>query len=56
MGIAKALVMRAMEYAHKEDMSYMTYIAIENTASMRLHLNCGMQIVKSDKTFIYLRD
>lgn len=55
-GLARALVLRAMEYAHKEDAIYITYIAIENTASVRLHLNCGMQIVKSDKNFIYLRD
>ena len=55
-GLARALVLRAMEYATREDVSYTTYIAIENTASMRLHLNCGLQIVKSDKTFIYLRD
>jgi GNAT superfamily N-acetyltransferase len=55
-GLGRALVMRALEYSHKEDMQYRTYVAIENTASVRLHLNCGLQITKSDKTFLYLQE
>lgn len=55
-GLGRTLVMRALEYSHAEDMQYCTYVSIENTASMRLHLNCGLQITKSDKSFIYLRE
>ena len=55
-GIGKALIHRGLRYADSLDAEYITYIANENTASLRLHLNSGLICAGSDKAFIYLRN
>lgn len=55
-GIGTLLVAKALAYSTRLGCHYVTYAVNDNTASVRLHLNCGLRLSHSDRTYIFMEE